>query len=109
MPNENRRVEDHPILGPSKRGAPVTFWFNGAPITGCEGENIAMALWASGIKVMRSDLRSGEPRGMYCGIGHCFECRVTVNGVPDIRACLEPVRPGLIVSGEVSGEEGTSR
>lgn len=30
---------------------------------------------------------------MLCGIGHCFDCLVTVNGVPSQRACLRPAAP----------------
>jgi len=104
MVETNVRIDDHPILGPVGLGPEVTFSFNGKPVVGVAGEPIAVALWAAGIKAVRTDLRSGEPRGMYCGVGHCYECRVTVNGVPNVRSCLEPVRPGLVVSGEESAQ-----
>jgi len=102
MVEHNEWVDDHAVLGPAVRGREVTFSFNGKPVVGHDGEPIAVALWAAGIKAVRTDLRSGEPRGIYCGVGHCYECRVTVNGVPNVRSCLEPVRPGLVVSGEES-------
>ena len=44
--------------------------------------------------------RRGRPRGLNCGIGVCFDCLVTVNGMPGIRACLAEVRPGDVISTE---------
>jgi sarcosine oxidase subunit alpha len=40
---------------------------------------------------------AGRPRGPLCGMGICFECVVTVDGVANVRACLETVRPGMQV------------
>jgi sarcosine oxidase subunit alpha len=94
------RIVAHPILGPAAPRASVTFSYNGQPVSGYVGEPIAMALWAAGIKALRQDMRSGEGRGMYCGIGHCFECRVTVGGIPNVQSCLEPVQADLVVTGE---------
>jgi D-hydroxyproline dehydrogenase subunit gamma len=58
---------------------------------------LAAALINDGITTFRRSV-SGEPRGPLCGMGICFECRVTVDGVAHRRACLEPVRPGMVVS-----------
>ena len=57
---------------------------------------LAAALMNTGISVFRSSV-SGEPRGPVCGMGICFECRVTVDGVPHRRACMEPLRSGMVV------------
>ncbi len=95
----NGRVLDHPLLGPLPDVPAVRFCFNGQPVQAREGETIAAALWAAGIKTLRYTGSGREPRGVYCGIGHCYDCRVTVDGVPDVRACLEPVRAGLQVEG----------
>src|SRR5439155_775857 len=49
----------------------------------------------------RPELRrspSGQPRGLYCGIGVCQECRVLVDGVGVVRACVTPVTAGMTVS-----------
>jgi len=93
------RVQQHPILGPLPDVPLVTFTFNGQPVQGRDGESIAAALWAAGIRVIRYAGRRREPRGLYCGIGHCYECRVTVNGIPNLRACMETVRANLAVEG----------
>jgi predicted molibdopterin-dependent oxidoreductase YjgC len=57
---------------------------------------LAAALMNTGISVFRSSV-SGEPRGPVCGMGICFECRVTVDGVPHRRACMEQLRSGMVV------------
>jgi sarcosine oxidase subunit alpha len=62
-----------------------------------EGEPVAAALLAQGERVLRYTDRLGLPRGIYCNIGHCYECRVVVDGIPSCRACLTPVRAGMRV------------
>ncbi len=91
------RIQDHPVLGPLPPTPTVTFTFDGVPVQALEGECLAAALWASGIRILRHSFSGRQPRGMYCGVGHCYECRVTVNGVRDRRACLTPVVAGMDV------------
>lgn len=83
------------------RGDPITISVNGTPVTAYPGESIAAALLAAGIRILRSTGRSmrrtepgNAPRGLFCGMGICFDCRVTVNGVPKVRSCLAEVQPG---------------
>lgn len=102
----DRRVHTHPVLGPSPAGPEVTFYFNGEPFTGRAGEPIAAALAARGVLALRRHEADGSPRGVFCGIGHCFECRVTVNGVPGQRACLTPVTAGMQVAAGGPPAEG---
>ncbi|WP_370949455.1 (2Fe-2S)-binding protein [Amycolatopsis sp. cg5] len=59
---------------------------DGEPLTGFAGQSVAGVLLASGRMSWRTT-RSGAPRGVFCGIGACFDCLLTVNGVPDVRAC----------------------
>src|SRR5699024_6074626 len=80
----------------------VIFQFDGKTYEGIENDTIASALLANGIRTLRKHEASGTARGIYCNIGHCFECRVTVDGKPNVRACLTPVTDNMIVeSGEV--------
>ena len=58
--------------------------------------SVAAALLSAHVTAFRTSV-GGEPRGPLCGMGICFECRVTVDGVPHRRACLEAVRPGMEV------------
>jgi sarcosine oxidase, subunit alpha len=69
----------------------VNFTFNGEKLIGYENEPIAAALMANGIKVIRNCEVTGEPRGVFCGIGHCFECRAEINGIPNVRTCITPL------------------
>lgn len=98
----NKRILDHPVLGKMADRMLLTFIFDGKSYEGYEGDTIASALLASGVRQLRVQEASGTPRGIYCNIGHCFECRVTVDGQDGIRACLTPVREGMIVeSGKI--------
>ena len=54
------------------------------------------ALIDAGVTAFRVSV-SGAPRAPICGMGSCFECRVTVDGRPHQRSCLIPCRDGMIV------------
>jgi sarcosine oxidase subunit alpha len=60
------------------------------------GTSLLAALWNAGVVALRRSA-TGESRGPLCGMGTCFECRVTVDGVPHRRSCVEPVREGMQV------------
>lgn len=75
----------------------VEFYFNHERLSGYDGEPIAAALLANGIKRIRACEVTGENRGIFCGIGHCYECRAEVNGIPNVRTCLTPIREGIKV------------
>ena len=92
-----QRVTVHPILGDLPPALPIVFTFDGETITGREGEPLMSALLASGIRVLRTTPDLGEPRGGYCLIGRCSDCQVVVDGVPGVRACVTPVRSGMVV------------
>lgn len=70
---------------------------DGTSIPLAEGQTIAAALWAAGIRTWRTTRIQGRPRGIFCGIGACYDCLVEVNGVPDVRACITPARSGDVV------------
>lgn len=94
--NQPARLAEHPLLGRYERGPEVEIHFEGTRVTAHEGESLGAALLAAGIRTLRIS-RQGEPRGLYCAIGQCLECRVTVEGVGTRRACLTPVEPGMVV------------
>lgn len=87
----NNRITDHPVLGKLQNQTPVKFTFDGTTYTGLEGDTIASALLANGIRQLRVHEETGAPRAIYCNIGHCFECRVTVNDVNGVRACMTTI------------------
>ena len=57
---------------------------------------LAAALLNVGVAAFRRDTER-SPRGPVCGMGSCFECRVTVDGIQNVRACLQAVRDGMAV------------
>lgn len=61
------------------------------------GQSIAEALLVNGFKVFRKT-RNDAPRGFYCGMGVCYECRMIVNGIPNVRTCMTLATPGCKVT-----------
>lgn len=61
-----------------------------------EGDSVAAALIDAGVQVFR-ETRFGDRRGVFCGMGVCHECVVSIDGVPGRRACVTPVRDGMQV------------
>ena len=80
------------------RGAPVTIHIEGRDVVAFEGETVLAALWADGEHLLHTTARNREPRGFFCGMGVCFDCLVTVDGLLNVRACLEPVRLNMRVA-----------
>ena len=74
----------------------VEFAFEGQPVTAYEGDSIAMALWAADAPVVRGSSTAGEPRGVLCNMGICYECLVGVDG-ESVRSCTTSVRAGMQV------------
>ncbi|WP_128375777.1 (2Fe-2S)-binding protein [Streptomyces cavernae] len=84
-----------------------TVTFDGREIEALPGQTVAAALWSAGVTAWRTTRGEGRPRGVFCGIGVCFDCLVTVNDRANTRACLVPVRPGdTIRTQDGIGHEG---
>jgi sarcosine oxidase subunit alpha len=83
--------------GDLKRGEPVTIFMNDRPVRAFRGETVAAALWAEGVRTLRKSAKKGRASGMYCGMGVCFGCRVTIDGVPNVLACRTAVEEGMRV------------
>jgi predicted molibdopterin-dependent oxidoreductase YjgC len=75
----------------------VTISYAGRTLTAREGQTVAAALTAAGVRSWRVTRRGERPRGLFCGIGACFDCLLTIDGRPAQRACLVPVRDGMIM------------
>ena len=90
------RLIEHPILNfQGRRGKKVTIYFEGQPIDAYEGETIVMALHAAGIRVLSYTPNKHRPRGLFCAIGKCASCLMTVNGIPNVRTCITLVEDGM--------------
>lgn len=90
------RINEHPILD-FKRGKKIKFTFDGREIEAYEGETIAAALHAAGVKVLGESLFKHRPRGFYCAIGNCSSCIMVVNGEPNVRTCITNAEEGMVV------------
>jgi hypothetical protein len=78
----------------------VTFTFNGKSFMGVEGQSIAAALMATGVRELRKTRFDEEPRLIFCGIGICFDCVVVVDGVANQRACLVEIADGAKIESQ---------
>ena len=84
------------MAGGVARGRALRITVDGEAIPAYEGESLAAALLAAGLRFTRWTARVGEPRGYFCGMGVCHDCLLTVDGQPNVRACMTPVREGLV-------------
>ena len=83
-----------------KRGRKIVFFVNGRSTTAHMGETIHAALIAAGYRQFRKS-KTHQPRGVFCGMGVCYECLVTVNNGSTQQACVTLVEEGMEV--EIDG------
>jgi len=98
---DGRRLATH---GDVERGAPIDVTVDGRATAGYAGETVAAALMAAGIRVFRTTARTGAPRGLYCGMGVCYDCLVVVDGRANTRACMTYLRPGMRIQTQAGWE-----
>jgi aerobic-type carbon monoxide dehydrogenase small subunit (CoxS/CutS family) len=77
------------------------FTVDGVEVEAMPGETIGVALLRLNVRTLHHT-PSGAPRGLFCGIGSCYDCYTTVDGVPHERACLTLARPGMRVETLIS-------
>ncbi len=94
---EGQRITEHPVLGTPEKGPLVSFTFDGKEMRGYEGEPVAAALRAEGVLKHRETARLHKPRGIFCAIGRCTDCVMVVDGVPNTRTCITPLKAGMKV------------
>ena len=89
------------------RGERLTFTFDGRPVAAFRGETVAAALIASNRRAFRRTLATGAARGMFCGMGVCFDCLVVIDGEPSQRACIALAHDGLRVETQIGNGEAS--
>ena len=83
---------------PRPTGSPmVTVTVDGDPVQAYPGETVATVLLAAGRQTFRHTDHLHARRGLFCGMGVCFDCLVTIDGQPNVRACMTPVYAGMMV------------
>jgi hypothetical protein len=90
------------VDGDVARGRALEIAIDGETVQCFEGETVAVAMLTARGPVARRSSRLGTARGLYCGIGVCFDCTLTVDGRPNVRACQTLVREGM----QVQSQEG---
>ncbi|GAC1485479.1 MAG: hypothetical protein NVS2B11_11360 [Acetobacteraceae bacterium] len=85
----------------------VNLSFDGRLLVAAQGQSVGAALVTQGITAWRSTRKDARPRGLFCGIGVCFDCLVTVDGMSNQRACLVEVREGMQIEGSCTQAEGS--
>jgi predicted molibdopterin-dependent oxidoreductase YjgC len=85
-----------PLPPALRRGRAIEISLDGRTVQAFEGETVAAVLAAEGELTTRWTVR-GRPRGVFCGMGVCFDCLVVVDGIPNTRACMTWIREGMVV------------
>lgn len=75
----------------------MRIFVDGEPVAAFEGQSVAAALLSAGRRVFRRT-RSGATRGLFCGMGVCYDCLVSIDDLPNRRACMTLVREGMRVA-----------
>jgi len=89
------RIAKHPIL-PIRPRPTVAFYWQGRKLRAAQGETIASALFANGIRIFGHHPKDGAPQGIFCANGQCAQCLVLVDGRP-AKSCMELVQPEMHV------------
>ena len=92
--NETMKSKDYRLEGGIIRGKEIEITVDGKPVRAYEGETIGAALAAAGIRELRHAPQHKDPRGLYCCMGSCHGCLVTVDGQPNVRSCITLAKPG---------------
>ena len=79
----------------------ITFLFGGLELTAPEGQSVAAALITHQERITRYTRRENRPRGIFCGIGSCFDCLIVINGQPNQRSCITEVREGMVIEVQI--------
>ncbi len=75
----------------------ISFQLDGETVRCPPGLTVAGALFRQGCLAIRQT-SSSAPRSLFCGMGVCFECAMTIDGRPSVRACVTPVKEGMVVT-----------
>jgi len=78
-------------------GKEIKIKINGKETTACQGDTVLASLVAAGHKIFKKSRKLHENRGPLCAMGVCYECQVTIDGVPNQRACMAEVKNEMMI------------
>lgn len=84
--------------------AEIKFYFNDQEVSGFIGQSIGAALLAQGDRILRKTRFNQKGRGVFCGIGVCFDCLVVIDGISNQRACITEIKAGMKVQTQVGSD-----
>ena len=84
--------------------AEIKFSFNDREVTGFIGQSVGAALLAQGDRILRKTRFNEKGRGVFCGIGVCFDCLVVIDGISNQRACITEIKAGMKVQTQVGSD-----
>jgi predicted molibdopterin-dependent oxidoreductase YjgC len=84
--------------------AEIKFYFDDQEITGLIGQSVGAALLANGDRILRKTRFHEKCRGVFCGIGVCFDCLVVIDGLANQRACITEIKSGMKVQTQVGSD-----
>ena len=82
----------------------IEFTFDGEKIDAITGQSVAAALLAANQRALRKTRFNNNDRGVFCGMGVCFDCLVVIDGITNQRACLIEAKPGMKVQTQVGSD-----
>lgn len=80
----------------------ITVNLNATPVETEAGQSVGAVLMGQGIKAWRTTRHEGKPRGLFCGIGACYDCLITIDGEPNQRACMVQACDSMNIEGDFS-------
>jgi len=82
-------------IGTINRKDRIKIYVNGNEVLAYKGESVLSSLIAAGYKSLRESPILIEKRGGFCGMGVCYECQVSINGIPKLRSCMIEVEDNM--------------
>jgi predicted molibdopterin-dependent oxidoreductase YjgC len=102
---DSMRETPKPTRIPHPRGQRLRVMVDGEPVEAYAGESVAAVLMAAGHIMYQQAAPEHPPKCLFCGMGVCFNCLVTINGVPNTRACITTITEGMVIETNGSGDE----
>jgi len=96
MTTPSRRL---PLDSNLERGEEITVTIDGQQVRAFTNETVSAVLMAEGRTWIRHTSK-GDPRGIFCGMGVCFDCVMVIDNIPNTRGCITWVKDGMMIDSQ---------